>query len=85
MLTFDLHLLPYSYLRISKDQVGRLEDQLKQRGIDPGIHRHTDVTNINLFDDSPGTKLKAMPFHLPSTTLQVAGTAYKKAPEKKNP
>ncbi|PVD20523.1 hypothetical protein C0Q70_18679 [Pomacea canaliculata] len=77
--------LSCGYLRISKDQVGRLEDQLKQRGIDPGIHRHTDVTNINLFDDSPSTKLKAMPFHLPSTTLQVAGTAYKKAPEKKNP
>ena len=37
-----------SYLRLSKDNVERLEQMIRAEGRDPGIHSHTDTENIDL-------------------------------------
>ncbi|KAL8581128.1 hypothetical protein ACOMHN_033576 [Nucella lapillus] len=53
-------LLRCSYLRLSKDNVERLEEMMRERGIEPGIHCHSDIQGYldtaDLNEDTSGTK-----------------------------
>ncbi|KAH3778778.1 uncharacterized protein LOC127845544 [Dreissena polymorpha] len=42
-------VLQCSYLRLSKSNVQTLEEMIRQRGNDPGIHIHTDLTGIDIW------------------------------------
>ncbi|XP_052817989.1 PH domain-containing protein DDB_G0275795-like [Mya arenaria] len=43
-------ILQCSYLRLSKANVETLESMIREKGIDPGIHIHSDVTDIDIWD-----------------------------------
>lgn len=43
-------VLACSYLRLSKSNVEALENLIRKKGQDPGIHIHSDVTNYNIWD-----------------------------------
>lgn len=44
-----LEALHCKWIRLSKDQVATLEKLCRDQGIEPGIHAHSDVTNIDVF------------------------------------
>ncbi|GFS06527.1 hypothetical protein ElyMa_001226900 [Elysia marginata] len=44
-------VLACHYLRLNQDQVARLEQCIRERGQDPGIHVHMDVTNYDVFSE----------------------------------
>lgn len=44
-------ILNCGYLRLSKSNVETLEDMIRESGKDPGIHVHSDTTNINIFEN----------------------------------
>ncbi|GFO49284.1 hypothetical protein PoB_007578900 [Plakobranchus ocellatus] len=44
-------VLACHYLRLNQDQVAFLEDAIRKKGADPGIHVHMDVTNYDVFSE----------------------------------
>lgn len=44
-----LEALHCKWIRLSKDQVATLEKLCRDQGIEPGIHAHSDVANIDVF------------------------------------
>lgn len=44
-----IQVLQCSYLRLSQSNVQTLEEMIRERGGDPGIHIHTDVTDIDIW------------------------------------
>ncbi|XP_069113500.1 trichohyalin-like isoform X2 [Argopecten irradians] len=49
---FDpLEMLHCCYLRLSKSNIERLEQMVRESGIDPGIHAHSDVTDLDIWQE----------------------------------
>ncbi|KAK3797523.1 hypothetical protein RRG08_054554 [Elysia crispata] len=44
-------ILACHYLRLNREQVDRLEKCIRDKGQDPGIHVHMDVTNYDVFSE----------------------------------
>ncbi|RUS77346.1 hypothetical protein EGW08_014900 [Elysia chlorotica] len=44
-------ILACHYLRLNQDQVARLEKCIRDKGQDPGVHCHMDVTNYDVFSE----------------------------------
>ena len=40
-----------SYLRLSQENIRTMEQMLRDQGIDPGIHSHTDVSKLRLREE----------------------------------
>ncbi|OWF34735.1 hypothetical protein KP79_PYT14132 [Mizuhopecten yessoensis] len=49
---FDpMEMLQCGYLRLSKSNVERLEHMVRESGVDPGIHAHSDVLNEDIWNE----------------------------------
>jgi len=46
-----MEALNCKYLRLNREQVLRLEQLAREEGIDPGIHAHSDVRDIDVYED----------------------------------
>ena len=49
LVLFFLKVLQCAYLRLSKSNVESLESMIRNKGSDPGIHIHSDVTDYDIW------------------------------------
>lgn len=56
-----MEALNCAWLRLSRDQIKMLEETVRQEGMDPGIHAHSDVKDYDVFAEIRELRLQTVP------------------------